>query len=58
MCLNQRETEGWPILHTHFEQDEWWYVLEGEFLIKVGGACTKQNPAILCMAPYGSTYFF
>jgi len=31
-----REAEGGPILHTHFEQDEWWYVLEGEFLIRVG----------------------
>lgn len=23
-------------MHTHFDQDEVWYVLEGEFLIKVG----------------------
>lgn len=27
---------GGPSLHYHYEQDEWWYVLEGEFLIKVG----------------------
>ena len=31
-----RVKEGGPIHHYHFEQDEWWYVLEGEFLIKVG----------------------
>ncbi len=31
-----RVKEGGPILHTHYEQDEWWYVLQGEFLIKVG----------------------
>lgn len=31
-----REEEGGPILHTHYSQDEWWYVLEGEFLVKVG----------------------
>lgn len=31
-----RVKEGGPILHTHFDQDEWWYVLQGEFLIKVG----------------------
>jgi mannose-6-phosphate isomerase-like protein (cupin superfamily) len=31
-----RVKEGGPILHTHFEQDEWWYILKGEFLIKVG----------------------
>ena len=31
-----RLKEGGPTHHYHFEQDEWWYVLEGEFLIKVG----------------------
>ncbi|GAB3011812.1 cupin domain-containing protein [Spirosoma pulveris] len=31
-----RVKEGGPALHTHFDQDEMWYVLEGEFLIKVG----------------------
>lgn len=31
-----RVKEGGPILHTHFEQDEWWYVVQGEFIIKVG----------------------
>lgn len=31
-----RLEEGGPALHYHFDQDEWWYVLEGEFLIKVG----------------------
>jgi mannose-6-phosphate isomerase-like protein (cupin superfamily) len=31
-----RIKEGGPILHTHYETDEWWYILQGEFLIKVG----------------------
>ena len=31
-----RLKEGGPTHHYHFEQDEWWYVLAGEFLIKVG----------------------
>jgi mannose-6-phosphate isomerase-like protein (cupin superfamily) len=31
-----RIKEGGPSLHFHFDQDEWWYVLKGEFLIKVG----------------------
>ena len=31
-----RSKKGGPPLHYHFEQDEWWYVLEGEFLIRVG----------------------
>ena len=31
-----RLKEGGPAHHYHFDQDEWWYVLAGEFLIKVG----------------------
>ena len=31
-----RVKEGGPSHHYHFTQDEWWYVLEGEFIIKVG----------------------
>jgi mannose-6-phosphate isomerase-like protein (cupin superfamily) len=36
-----RVKEGGPALHIHYEQDEWWYVLEGEFLIKVGDTIYK-----------------
>ena len=31
-----RNKKGGPPLHFHYAQDEWWYVLEGEFLIQVG----------------------
>jgi mannose-6-phosphate isomerase-like protein (cupin superfamily) len=31
-----RVKEGGPSHHYHFNQDEWWYVLQGEFIIKVG----------------------
>ena len=31
-----RVKKGGPVLHYHYEQDEWWYILEGEFLFKVG----------------------
>lgn len=30
-----RDKKGGPALHYHYEQDEWWYILEGEFLFKV-----------------------
>ncbi|MDF2193441.1 cupin domain-containing protein [Paraflavitalea sp. CAU 1676] len=36
MFESTRIKEGGPILHTHYDTDEWWYVLQGEFLIKVG----------------------
>src|SRR6187455_15896 len=31
-----REKEGGPAFHLHYEQDEFWYILKGEFLFKVG----------------------
>jgi mannose-6-phosphate isomerase-like protein (cupin superfamily) len=31
-----REKEGGPSFHLHFEQDEFWYILKGEFYFKVG----------------------
>lgn len=31
-----RVKEGGPSFHLHYEQDEWWYILKGEFLFKVG----------------------
>ncbi|WP_394773530.1 cupin domain-containing protein [Flavobacterium sp.] len=33
---SKRVKEGGPAHHYHFDQDEWWYVLQGQFLIKVG----------------------
>jgi mannose-6-phosphate isomerase-like protein (cupin superfamily) len=31
-----RTKKGGPPLHYHYEQDEWWYILEGEFQFKIG----------------------
>src|SRR3954468_6163088 len=31
-----RVKEGGPSFHLHYAQDEFWYVLKGEFLFKVG----------------------
>jgi mannose-6-phosphate isomerase-like protein (cupin superfamily) len=31
-----RVKEGGPSFHVHYEQDEFWYILKGEFLFKVG----------------------
>jgi len=41
MFESTRIKEGGPSHHVHFEQDEWWYVLQGEFLIKVGDTMHK-----------------
>jgi mannose-6-phosphate isomerase-like protein (cupin superfamily) len=36
MFGSTRQVNGGPPLHYHPEQDEWWFVLSGEFLVKVG----------------------
>jgi len=36
MFESSRIKEGGPSHHYHFAQDEWWYVIQGEFLIKIG----------------------
>jgi len=46
-----RIKEGGPILHTHYDQDEWWYVLQGEFLIKVGDKTYNAKPGDLVYGP-------
>jgi mannose-6-phosphate isomerase-like protein (cupin superfamily) len=36
MYESTRVKPGGPPLHVHYDQDEWWYILQGEFMIKVG----------------------
>src|ERR1043165_7890550 len=31
-----RQEKGGPALHLHHQQDEWFYVMKGEFMVKVG----------------------
>jgi mannose-6-phosphate isomerase-like protein (cupin superfamily) len=40
---SKRIKEGGPSHHYHFDQDEWWYVLQGEFLIRVGDTTHKAK---------------
>ena len=46
-----RTNEGGPILHTHYDTDEFWYVLQGEFLIKVGDKTYNAKPGDLVFGP-------
>jgi mannose-6-phosphate isomerase-like protein (cupin superfamily) len=38
-----RIKEGGPTHHYHFDQDEWWYVLQGQFLFKIGEKMFQAN---------------
>lgn len=44
MYESTRSKEGGPAHHYHFSQDEWWYILQGEFLIKIGETSYHAKP--------------
>jgi mannose-6-phosphate isomerase-like protein (cupin superfamily) len=46
-----RDKRGGPPLHIHYEQDEWWYVMEGEFQIKVGDQLYNARPGDSVFGP-------
>lgn len=39
-----RESKGGPALHRHHFQDEWFYVIRGEFMVQVGGDTLRLHP--------------
>lgn len=48
---SSRIKEGGPSHHFHFDQDEWWYVLQGQFLIKVGDVTHQAKPGDSVFGP-------
>lgn len=42
---------GGPARHLHFEQDEWFYVVEGEFLMEVGSQQFHLSPGDSLLGP-------
>jgi mannose-6-phosphate isomerase-like protein (cupin superfamily) len=46
-----RQSKGGPALHYHLEQDEWFYVLSGEFLVKVGEETFSAKAGDCVLAP-------
>ena len=53
-----RIKEGGPPLHFHYSQDEWWYVITGEFLIKVGEETHHAKPGDCVFGPRGVPHTF
>lgn len=43
--------KGGPARHLHYDQDEWFYVLEGEFQFEVGAERFLLHPGDSLMAP-------
>ncbi len=48
---NVFHAKGGPARHLHHEQDEWFMVLEGEFLIEVGQESRRLGPGDSLLAP-------
>lgn len=53
-----RVKKGGPNLHLHYDQDEWWYILEGEFQIKVGDQLYHVKPGDSVFGPRGVPHAF
>jgi mannose-6-phosphate isomerase-like protein (cupin superfamily) len=43
--------KGGPIRHSHHEQDEWFYVLEGEHVIEIGDQRYELGPGDSLLGP-------
>ena len=42
-----------PRLHKHHDQDEWWYVLDGEFIFQIGEEKFRAKPGTSVFGPRG-----
>jgi mannose-6-phosphate isomerase-like protein (cupin superfamily) len=48
---NTFHAKGGPARHLHYDQDEWFYAIEGEFLIEVGQERMTLKPGDSLLAP-------
>ena len=48
---NTFHAKGGPARHLHFDQDEWFYVVAGEFLMEVGNERFALHPSDALLAP-------
>ena len=55
---SSRVKKGGPALHFHYSQDECWYILEGEFLIKVGDQLYNTKAGDTVFGPRGVPHAF
>ena len=46
-----RSTKGGPPLHRHYSQDEWFYIIRGDFLVQVGDKRLRLVPGDSAFAP-------
>ena len=47
-----------PPVHLHQREDEWWYILEGDYLFEIDGTQLHAGPGDTVFAPRGSRHTF
>ena len=50
---NTFREKGGPARHLHHDQDEWFYAVEGKFIVEVGQERTRLEPGDSLLAPRG-----
>lgn len=48
---NTFHSKGGPARHLHYDQDEWFYAVEGEFMVEVGQERVRLTPGDSLLAP-------
>lgn len=48
---NTFHSKGGPARHRHFDQDEWFYAVEGRFILEIGGNTIELQPGDSLLAP-------
>jgi len=48
---NSFRAKGGPARHLHYDQDEWFYAVEGEFIIEIGQERFTMKPGDSLLAP-------
>ncbi len=48
---NTFHQKGGPARHLHYEQDEWFYVVEGEFIFEIGAERMRLKPGDSLLGP-------
>jgi len=48
---NTFRAKGGPARHLHYDQDEWFYAVEGEFMVEVGADRISLRPGDSLLAP-------
>ncbi len=60
LCIydTYRDSKGGPALHRHYFQDEWFYVIRGQFIAQVGGDTLRLAPGDSAFAPRNIPHAF